>query len=153
MAVRRPGLIAVLVLLGALAAGGVLGLVLVSAGGQPAGSPPPTPSPPTTFAAPTTTSTLPPPDPATTGHAIADAITAHDSQKYAALTCQPQSAAAIDQLQRKWDAAGDVEASMPRPPVVTGDTATVTIHVVGSTGRKDTVFPLHRQGTAWCIPG
>ncbi|MCU1686571.1 MAG: hypothetical protein JWQ81_7310 [Amycolatopsis sp.] len=154
MAVRRTGLIAAVVLVGALVAGGVLGLVLVSAGGRPAASPPAASDP----APPLSTATSSPAPPAgegaaAAGQAIAEAITAHDSHRYAGFTCQPQSAAAIDQLQRKWDAAGDVEASMPQPPVVTGDTATVTIHVVGSAGRKDTVFPLYRQGTTWCIPG
>jgi len=155
MAVRRTGLIAALALLGALVAGGTLGLALVSAGGQPDASPPAA-SATAVPSSPATSSPAPPvaADVAAAGQAIADAITAHDSRKYAGLTCQPQSPAAIDQLQRKWDAAGEVEASLTGPPVLTGDTATVTIHVVGPAGRKDTVFPLRSQGgAAWCIPG
>lgn len=155
MAARRTGLVVALVLLGALVAGGALGLVLVSAGGEPA-TPPltssPTPAP--TTASTSSSATLPIlRDAASTGQAIADAITSHDADAYAGLTCEPQTLAALDQLRQKWDAAGAVQASMPRPPVVVGDAASVTIHVEGAGGRKDTVFPLRRQGMAWCIPG
>jgi hypothetical protein len=157
MAPRRTGLTVALVLVGALVAGGALGLVLVSAGGEPATSPltssPITTAPITT--APMSTSAALPilRDAASTGQAIADAITSHDADAYAALTCEPQTSAALDQLREKWDSAGTVQATMSQPPVVSGDTASVTIHVQGPGGRKDTVFPLRRQGTAWCIPG
>jgi hypothetical protein len=158
---RRTGLIAGLVLLAALAAGVLLGLVLVSTRGDQAGQSPPVPSP---SPSPTPTS-APPPLPGamggstalaaatSTGQAIADAITGGDAGKYALLTCEPQAASALAALQQKWAAAGRVKASMPRPPVLLGDTASVTIHVEGAAGSKDTVFPLREQARTWCIPG
>lgn len=158
---RRTGLIAGLVLLGALVAGVLLGLVLVSTRGDQAGQSPSVPSAPASR----TPTAAPPPLPGAmggstaltavtgTGQAIADAITAGDAGKYGLLTCEPQAASALAALQQKWTAAGPVKATLSRAPVLTGDTASVTIHVEGAAGSKDTVFPLREQGQTWCIPG
>jgi hypothetical protein len=158
---RRTGLKAGLVLLGALVAGALLGLVLVATRGDQAGQSPPLPSPSASL----TPTSAPPPLPGamggstaltavtSTGHAIADAITRGDVSKYGSLTCEPQAPSALAGLQQKWTAAGPVKATMTQTPVLTGDTASVTIHVEGAAGSKDTVFPLREQGQTWCIPG
>jgi hypothetical protein len=41
---------------------------------------------------------------------------------------------------------GPVTATVPGPPVVNGDSVSVTIHVTGAGRQKDTDFPLHKKG-------
>ncbi|WP_033287523.1 hypothetical protein [Amycolatopsis jejuensis] len=143
-------LTAVLVLLGALVAGGVIGVLLVAVPEPaPPAPPPPAPRSPSPSAAPqadqVATTTL--------AHALADAIARGDSAEFGTLTCRPQSAAALAELQQKWTAAGPLRASPAGPPIVAGDDATVTIRVEGRGGHKDTPFPLHRENGRWCVPG
>ncbi|WP_284744989.1 hypothetical protein [Amycolatopsis sp. RTGN1] len=141
-----------LVLLGVAGAGVVLGLLLIA----PSGSPPaPSSSPPPT----TRTSASPAPSAVDTAavnvlsRAIVDAITAHDSAAFGKLTCRPQSAEALAGLQRTWDAAGPVTATLKEPPEVRGESATAKVHVEAAGGTKDTPFPLHKEDGRWCVPG
>ncbi|RSM37587.1 hypothetical protein DMA12_36385 [Amycolatopsis balhimycina DSM 5908] len=142
-----------LVLLGVAGAGVVLGLLLVAPGGAP-----PTPSS-KTGQVPTRSSPPPVPDAADTAavsvlaKAIVDAIARHDSAAFGKLTCRPQTAEALARLQRMWDAAGPVTATLPRPPEVRGESATAVVHVEAAGGTKDTPFPLHKETGHWCVPG
>jgi hypothetical protein len=148
-----PGrLIAVLAVAGAVVAGVVVGLLLIApSGSDPAASstapPPPRPS----------SSRPVPVDPdvaavEVVGEAIAAAIVNHDATAFGKLTCVQQSSADLAALKRKWDAAGKVTATVPGPPSVGGDSATVTVHVEGAGGRKDTPFPLKKRDGKWCVP-
>ncbi|MEU5261062.1 hypothetical protein [Amycolatopsis sp. NPDC021455] len=141
-----------LVLLGVAGTGVVLGLLLVAPdGARPAPSSPP-PSPPRSSAPPA-------PDAADTAaagvlaRAIVDAIARHDSAAFGKLTCRPQTAEALARLQRMWDAAGPVTATLPRPPELRGESATAVVHVEAPGGTKDTPFPLHKENGRWCVPG
>ncbi|MEU8639774.1 hypothetical protein AB0C38_46915 [Amycolatopsis sp. NPDC048633] len=141
-----------LVLLGVAGAGVVLGLLLVA----PSGSPP---APSTSAPPPTRASTSTAPSAVDTAavnvlaRAIVDAITAHDSGAFGKLTCRPQSAEALAGLQRTWDAAGPVTATLREPPEVRGESATAKVHVEAAGGTKDTPFPLHKENGRWCVPG
>ena len=103
-----------LVLLGAAAAGVVLGLLLVTS----PGSAPPAPStPPATRAS--TSGPAAAVDTAAVNvlaGAIVDAIARHDSAAFGKLTCRPQTAEALAGLQRTWDAAGPVTVRLAQPP-------------------------------------
>lgn len=141
-----------LVLVGVAAVGVVLGLLLVAPSGT---TPPPSATPPP----PTRTSTSAPPDGADTAavnvlaKAIVDAIARHDSAAFGKLTCRPQTAEALAGLQRTWDAAGEVTATLPKPPDLRGESATVVVHVEAAGGTKDTPFPLRKESGKWCVPG
>lgn len=141
-----------LVLLGVAGAGVVLGLLLVA----PSGS---APAPATPAAPVTRTSTSAAPDAVDTAavnvlaRAIVDAIKAHDSAAFGKLTCRPQTADALARLQRMWDAAGPVTATLPEPPEVRGESGTAKVHVEAPGGTKDTPFPLHKENGRWCVPG
>ncbi len=141
-----------LVLLGVAGAGVVLGLLLVAPSGT---SPAPSASPPP----PARTSASVAPSAVDTAavnvlaRAIVDAITAHDSAAFGKLTCRPQSAEALAGLQRTWDAAGPVTATLKEPPEVRGESATAKVHVEAAGGTKDTPFPLHKESGRWCVPG
>jgi hypothetical protein len=141
-----------LVLLGVAAAGVVLGLVLVAPSGSPPASPSPVPPP-------SRSTVSAPPDAADTAAvnvlatAIVDAIARHDSAAFGKLTCRPQSAEALAGLQRTWDAAGPVTATLRQPPVLRGESATAVVHVEAAGGTKDTPFPLHKENGHWCVPG
>jgi hypothetical protein len=141
-----------LVLLGVAGAGVVLGLLLVA----PSGSPP---APSTPAAPPTRASTSAAPSAVDTAavtvlaRAIVDAISHHDSAAFGKLTCRPQSAEALAGLQRTWDAAGPVTATLKEPPEVRGESATAKVHVEAAGGTKDTPFPLHKESGRWCVPG
>ncbi|MEV7037851.1 hypothetical protein [Amycolatopsis sp. NPDC051061] len=141
-----------LVLLGVAGAGAVLGLLLVA----PSGSPP---APSTPAAPPTRASTSAVPSAVDTAavtvlaRAIVDAISHHDSAAFGKLTCRPQSAEALAGLQRTWDAAGPVTATLKEPPEVRGESATAKVHVEAAGGTKDTPFPLHKESGRWCVPG
>jgi hypothetical protein len=141
-----------LVLLGVAGAGVVLGLLLVA----PSGSPP---VPSTPAAPPTRASTSAAPSAVDTAavtvlaRAIVDAISHHDSAAFGKLTCRPQSAEALAGLQRTWDAAGPVTATLKEPPEVRGESATAKVHVEAAGGTKDTPFPLHKESGRWCVPG
>jgi hypothetical protein len=139
-----------LVLSLALVAGVVAGLLLIAPGDEQRAAPPSTSVP-----VPATTPGTRVAERAADGaaQAIADAITEGDSLKFGLITCDPQSSAELRKLQDKWDAAGAVSASIVRPPLVTGDRATVTIHVEGAGGEKETEFPLRKKGEKWCVPG
>jgi hypothetical protein len=141
-----------LVLLGVAGAGVVLGLVLVAPSGSPPtpSTPAPPPTRPTTSAAPDAVDTA-----AVTvlARAIVDAIAHHDSAAFGKLTCRPQSAEALAGLQRTWDAAGPVTATLAGPPEVRGESATAKVHVQAAGGTKDTPFPLHKENGRWCVPG
>ncbi|SFW82093.1 hypothetical protein [Amycolatopsis australiensis] len=148
----KRALVAGLVLLGVAAAGVVLGLLLVAPSGSPpaaTGTPPPPSRPPSSA----------PPDEVDTAavkvlaKAIVDAIAAHDSAAFGKLTCRPQSAEALAGLQRTWDAAGPVTATLAEPPQLRGESATAKVHVVAPGGTKDTPFPLHKENGRWCVPG
>ncbi|MDT7729092.1 MAG: hypothetical protein QOI21_5668 [Actinomycetota bacterium] len=140
--------ILVLTSLVAILVGAVVGLLLVAPGGRQQTAPTPTPVP-------SPTSSAPPADSAAVGvaQAIADAITEGDSLKFGLITCDRQNTGELQKLQQKWDAAGTVSAFVIRPPLVTGDRATVTIHVEGADGEKETEFPLQKKGEKWCVPG
>ncbi|UOZ04480.1 MULTISPECIES: hypothetical protein [unclassified Amycolatopsis] len=141
-----------LVLAGVAVVGVVLGLLLVAPSGS---TPPPSATPP----APARTSTAPPPDAvdAAAVKVLADAIVAaisrHDSAAFGELTCRPQTTEALAGLQRTWDAAGEVKASLPKPPELRGESATAVVHVEAAGGTKDTPFPLHKESGKWCVPG
>ncbi|MEV6879223.1 hypothetical protein [Amycolatopsis sp. NPDC051128] len=141
-----------LVLLGVAVAGVVLGLVLIAPSGSPPASSSPSPRP----ARPPTSA---PPDAVDTAavnvlaKAIVEAIARHDSAAFGKLTCRPQSAEALAGLQRTWDAAGPVTATLPQLPVVRGESATAVVHVEAAGGTKDTPFPLHKENGRWCVPG
>ena len=141
-----------LVLLGVAGAGVVLGLLLVAPSGSP--SAPPSPAPATTrasaSAAPSAVDTA---AVNVLARAIVDAITAHDSAAFGKLTCRPQTAEALARLQRMWDAAGPVTATLKEPPEVRGESATAKVHVEAAGGTKDTPFPLHKESGRWCVPG
>ncbi|MFI0797405.1 hypothetical protein SAMN04489729_1018 [Amycolatopsis lurida] len=145
-------LTAVAVVCGAVAAGVVVGLLLVApSGSDPAASNTGTPAPPPASSRPVPVD----PDVAAVevvGKAIAAAIVNHDATAFGKLTCVQQSSADLAELGRKWSAAGKVTATVPDPPVVSGDSATVTVHVEGVGGQKDTPFPLKKQGGKWCVP-
>jgi len=140
-----------LVLFVAVVAGVVAGLLLIAPSDEQQAAPPPV----SVVASPATTSSTRAVERAADGaaQAIADAITEGDSLKFGLITCDPQSSAELRKLQDKWDAAGAVSASIVRPPLVTGDRATVTIHVEGAGGEKETEFPLRKKGEKWCVPG
>ncbi|HWD02449.1 MAG TPA: hypothetical protein VG674_08365 [Amycolatopsis sp.] len=142
-----------LVVLGAVTAGVVLGLVLVApAGPQDPGPRPPAPvSPPRTNSSPADGA-----DVAATNvlaGAIAAALRHADASEYGRLTCRPQTRQALAGLQAKWDAAGPISVTLAAPPVVGGDSASVTVRVEGAGGRKETPFPMHRENGRWCVPG
>jgi hypothetical protein len=134
----------------AILVGAVVGLLLVAPGERQQTAPAPAPAP-----LPSPTSSALPADSAADGvaQAIADAITEGDSLKFGLITCDPQNTSELQKLQQKWDAAGTVSAFVVRPPLVTGDRATVTIHVEGADGEKETEFPLRKKGEKWCVPG
>ncbi len=140
-----------LVLLAAVVAGTVLGLLLISPSGP---DPAPSPTPPAIPA-----STSEPPDAADVAavsvlaNTLVDVITRHDSAAFGKLTCRPQTAEALTRLQKTWDAAGAVTASLQGKPEIRGESATVTVHVKGAKGMKDTPFPLRKQDDRWCVPG
>ncbi|MFE0020689.1 hypothetical protein [Amycolatopsis sp. NPDC059021] len=144
-------LVAGSVLLGAVVAGAVVGLLLIAPSGSdptPAPAPAAPPAPPSR--------TPPEADVAAVNvaaKAIAGAITRHDSAAYGKLTCRTQTADALANLQRTWDTAGEVTATLPKPPEIRGESATVVVHVEGAAGIKDTPFPLHKLDGRWCIPG
>jgi hypothetical protein len=144
-----------LVLVGVAVVGVVLGLLLVAPSGT---TPPPATTRPTSPPA-TRTSTSAPPDAVDTAavnvlaKAIVDAITRHDSAAFGKLTCRPQTAEALAGLQRTWDAAGAVTATLPKPPELRGESATAMVHVEAAGGTKDTPFPLHKENGKWCVPG
>ncbi len=145
-------LIAVLAGCGAVVVGVVVGLLLVApSGSDPAAS--------STAAPPSWPSQSRPvpvdPDVAAVevvGKAIAAAIVDHDAKAFGKLTCVQQSSADLAELKRKWEAAGKVSATVPDPPSVSGDSATVTVHVEGAGGQKDTPFPLKKRDGKWCVP-
>jgi len=142
-----------LVLVGVAVVGVVLGLLLVAPSGTT--SPSATTPPPATR----TSTTSAPPDAVDSAavnvlaKAIVDAITRHDSAAFGKLTCRPQSAEALAGLQRTWDAAGPVTATLPKPPELRGESATAVVHVEAAGGTKDTPFPLHKENGKWCVPG
>ena len=145
-------LLAGLVLVGVAAVGVVLGLLLIAPSGT---TPPPSSTPPPATRA--TTST--PPDAVDAAavnvlaKAIVDAIGRHDSAAFGKLTCRPQTTEALAGLQRTWDAAGPVTATLPKPPELRGESATAVVHVEAAGGTKDTPFPLHKETGKWCVPG
>jgi hypothetical protein len=146
-----------LVFLGALVTGAVLGLVLIAPSGSAPGTA--TPAPPATAPTPATTSTSDVPEAgdaaavSVLAKAIVDAISRHDSGAFGKLTCRPQTAEALAALQKTWDAAGPVTATLAEPPGLRGESATANVHVVGAGGTKDTPFPLHKENGRWCVPG
>ncbi|VVJ19226.1 Uncharacterised protein [Amycolatopsis camponoti] len=141
-----------LVLLGVAGAGAVLGLLLVAPSGT-------SPAPSSASPPPARTSASAAPSAVDTAavnvlaRAIVDAIRAHDSAAFGKLTCRPQSVEALAQLQRTWDAAGPVTATLKEPPEVRGESATAKVHVEAAGGTKDTPFPLHKESGRWCVPG
>ncbi|WP_340682098.1 hypothetical protein LCL61_25735 [Amycolatopsis coloradensis] len=145
-------LIVVAVVCGAVVAGVVVGLLLVApSGSDPAASSTGAPTPPPVSSRPVPVD----PDVAAVevvGKAIAAAIVNHDATAFGKLTCVQQSSADLAELGRKWAAAGKVTATVPDPPVVSGDSATVTVHVEGVGGQKDTPFPLKKHDGKWCVP-
>ncbi|MGW4522038.1 hypothetical protein [Amycolatopsis sp. NPDC004378] len=145
-------LVAGLVLLGVAAAGVVLGLLLVApSGSAPApSSPPPPVTRPSTSAAPDAIDTA---AVNVLARQIVAAIAHHDSAAFGKLTCKPQTAEALAGLQRTWDAAGPVTATLAGPPEVRGESATAKVHVEAAGGTKDTPFPLHKESGRWCVPG
>ncbi|MFC3451448.1 hypothetical protein [Amycolatopsis speibonae] len=145
-------LIAVLAGCGAVVVGVVVGLLLVA----PSGSDPAAPDTVTPTSWPSSSRPVPvDPDVAAVevvGKAIAAAIVNHDATAFGKLTCVQQSSADLAALKRKWEAAGKVSATVPDPPSVGGDSATVTVHVEGAGGQKDTPFPLKKRDGKWCVP-
>ena len=116
----------------------------------------PPPSPPSAPPHHTTEPSVPAADQAATAslaRALSDAIARADATQFGTLTCNPQTAAALRDLQAKWDAAGPLRVALAGPPVISGDHATVTIRVDGSGGHKETPFPLRRENGRWCVPG
>ncbi|UOX91508.1 hypothetical protein MUY14_13085 [Amycolatopsis sp. FBCC-B4732] len=147
----KRALVAGLVLLGVAGAGVVLGLLLVAPSGAPP-APSSTPRPARPSASPSPSAM----DTAAVGvlaKAIVEAIVRHDSAAFGKLTCRPQSAEALAGLQRTWDAAGPVTATLAEPPEVRGESATAKVHVEAVGGTKDTPFPLHKESGRWCVPG
>ncbi|EMD29325.1 hypothetical protein [Amycolatopsis azurea] len=145
-------LIAVLAGCGAVVVGVVVGLLLVA----PSGSEPAAPDSATPTSWPSSSRPVPV-DPnvaavEVVGKAIAAAIVNHDATAFGKLTCVQQSSADLAALKRKWEAAGKVSATVPDPPTVGGDSATVTVHVEGAGGQKDTPFPLKKRDGKWCVP-
>jgi len=145
-------LIAVLAGCGAVVVGVVVGLLLVA----PSGSEPAAPDSATPTSWPSSSRPVPV-DPnvaavEVVGKAIAAAIVNHDATAFGKLTCVQQSSADLAALKRKWEAAGKVSATIPDPPTVGGDSATVTVHVEGAGGQKDTPFPLKKRDGKWCVP-
>lgn len=141
-----------LVLLGVAGAGVVLGLLLIAPSGSapaPSNSPPPA----TRASVSTTPSAVDTAAVNVLARAIVDAIKAHDSAAFGKLTCRPQTADALMRLQRMWDAAGPVTATLKEPPEVRGESATAKVHVEAAGGTKDTPFPLHKESGRWCVPG
>ncbi|ANN17628.1 hypothetical protein SD37_19560 [Amycolatopsis orientalis] len=145
-------LIAVLAGCGAVVVGVVVGLLLVAPSGSDPAAPGTAPAPP----GPGSSRPVPvDPDVAAVevvGKAIAAAIVNHDATAFGKLTCVQQSSADLAALKRKWEAAGKVSATVPDPPKVGGDSATVTVHVEGAGGQKDTPFPLKKRDGKWCVP-
>ncbi|MEU3627439.1 hypothetical protein BS329_17110 [Amycolatopsis coloradensis] len=145
-------LIAVLAGCGAVVVGVVVGLLLVA----PSGSDPAAPSSAAPPSWPGSSRPVPvDPDVAAVevvGKAIAAAIVNHDATAFGKLTCVQQSSADLAALKRKWEAAGKVSATIPGPPTVGGESATVTVHVEGAGGQKDTPFPLKKRDGKWCVP-
>ncbi|MGW4486208.1 hypothetical protein ACWEOE_20485 [Amycolatopsis sp. NPDC004368] len=142
-----------LVVLGAVVAGVVLGLVLVAPAGP---APPSAPAAAAPTNIPTVSSSASDADVAATNvlaNALVDAIRRADVTEFGRLTCRPQTAQALADLQAKWDAAGPLTVSLAGPPTVAGDSAGVTVHVEGAGGRRDTPFPMHRENGRWCVPG
>jgi hypothetical protein len=144
-----------LVLAGVAVVGVVLGLLLVA----PAGTTPPSATTPPAPPPATRTSRSAPPDSVDTAavnvlaKAIVDAIARHDSAAFGKLTCRPQTTEALAGLQRTWDAAGPVTATLPKPPELRGESATAVVHVEAAGGTKETPFPLHKENGKWCVPG
>ncbi|KZB88109.1 hypothetical protein [Amycolatopsis regifaucium] len=145
-------LIAVLAGCGAVVVGVVVGLLLVAPSGSGPAASSTAPAPP----GPSSSRPVPvDPDVAAVevvGKAIAAAIVNHDATAFGKLTCVQQSSASLAELKRKWEAAGKVSATVPDPPSVGGDSATVTVHVEGAGGQKDTPFPLKKRDGKWCVP-
>lgn len=142
-----------LALLGALVTGAVLGLLLIAPSGS---APAPTATVPVLPPAVSTSATPDRADVAAVtvlANGIVDAITRHDATAFGKLTCRPQTDEALAKLQKTWDAAGPVTASLPQPPEVRGESATAVVHVEGAGGKKDTPFPLHKEDSRWCVPG
>ncbi|WP_181772294.1 hypothetical protein [Amycolatopsis pittospori] len=145
-------LIAILAGCGAVVVGVVVGLLLVAPSGTDPAASSTAPAP----AWPSSSRPVPvDPDVAAVevvGKAIAAAIVNHDATAFGKLTCVQQSSADLAALKRKWEAAGKVTATVPDPPSVGGDSATVTVHVEGAGGQKDTPFPLKKRDGKWCVP-
>ncbi|WP_134734412.1 hypothetical protein [Amycolatopsis nivea] len=142
-------------LLAVVVAGGVLGLVSIGLPG-PARTVPEPPAPPPPSRSSTSSAPAPAADQAaiaTLARTLVDAITRADSAEFGTLTCKPQTAAALKELQAKWDAAGPLRVSLVGQPAIAADDATVTVRVEGTGGHKETPFPLRRENGRWCVPG
>ncbi|MBB4683618.1 hypothetical protein [Amycolatopsis jiangsuensis] len=145
------GLVAALVVLAALVAGGFLGLLLVA---LPGSGPPATPAPPPPAPRTTPSSQAPEADRVATtvvANALVHAMSAADTTEFGALACRPQTAEALARLQSRWDATGPMRVTLAAPPLVSGDEATATVHVEAEGGHKDTAFPLRRENGRWCL--
>lgn len=143
-----------LALLGAVVAGVIAGLLLIGPRepdpAPEAPPPPPRPAPTSTLTSPSLVES----DLVATGQAIAAATGQADSAAFGKLACEPQSPAAMKQLQDEWDAAGTVTATIVQPVKVAGERATITIHVESPKGaKKHTDFPIRKKADRWCIPG
>ncbi|MGW7539185.1 hypothetical protein [Amycolatopsis sp. NPDC054798] len=142
-------------LLAVVVAGGVLGLVLTGLPGPARTTPEPPSSPPASRSS-VSSAPAPAADRAAIdalARTLVDAITRADSAAFGTLACKPQTAAALKELQEKWDAAGPLRVSLAGPPAIAGDDATVTVRVEGTGGHKETPFPLRRENGRWCVPG
>jgi len=140
-----------LVLLGAVVTGAVLGLLFLSPSGP--GPVPSTSAPATPSATSEASDAADVAAVSVLANALVDVIRRHDSAAFGKLTCRPQTAEALGKLQKTWDAAGAVTASLKVPPEVRGESGTATVHVEGTGGQKDTPFPLHKENGRWCVPG
>lgn len=150
---RRLG--TALVLLAVAVAGGVLGLVSIGLPGpaRTTTEPPAPPPPPRSSASQSPAPAADQAAIASLARTLVDAITRADSAEFGTLTCKPQTAAALKELQSKWDAAGPLRVSLTGQPAIAGDEATVTVRVEGTGGHKNTPFPLRRENGRWCVPG
>lgn len=149
----RRVLTAGLVLLGVAAAGVVLGLLLVAPSGSSSAPPSPPPATRSSPPAPAAPDAVDSAAVTVLANQIVSAIAHHDSAAFGKLTCRPQTADALAGLQRTWDAAGPVTATLAGPPELRGESATAKVHVEAAGGKKDTPFPLHKENGRWCVPG
>lgn len=86
--------------------------------------------------------------------ALVDAYNTKDAQKFVPLECQRPSAAAVESLQHTLDQIPDgVVYSVSKPPVISGNSGTLTLQAAAGGRQQDFPLPITKTGGRWCVAG